>query len=807
MPRSTANGFWDQYSEVPEKGQILRCNSIRDTNTRLHEVYEDRDQHPIPWLHMSYRFRHRGLLMTDYHKVTGIDSTVARNIETPGQKVIYPSFEQIVRSWGEYAHDQNGTVQELLLEGRSRFIDAIVQDKEQLAVYRELRRLMLEDPEGESGFFERSGLTKMEYEHRRNRDRILPFSLLATAIRQYTGTNGETPDAQAWLHEDMQSMSRAYVKDMHLQRKVPMPIASLHTVTEFTGLDFQELPLRELGLSGTTVTAIVSEKRLVETDRIAILTDYIRAKLGVDATDALLKEWSAELRLQVRRKSFDASIRAMMERDNVKPEDILAFCGIDAEPDERSGKVRQALERGPGKTMPPVAMLGALAHTESEYDKEKASILREFGVRWQRSNRRMPEVHAALSYFGVSPEEAFASKEELEQYRRRIYGEQSTMSKRHILERIELIGTDVHLLPALRRAVERMTPHSLADALQALGSRKGGLSAMARAADMHLETLKPLKDGKPVIPKFIFDVFERNGMDLPPRSRMEAQFQYAGRAEAKEFTPLGRALDYIVASRSRSPNHFVNDLQLDLPARPAHLRQLQYADTIEQRHADAIISPNEFSPEAEVFFRKVRSAESMPQALCEWYKDMFEANNIDACNDLYHLVQMAASVSRKEDVQSCSRQELFMRKAALHAWCNGQPYDAVLLFGEGEMCAARLLGQLPGVAREDLLQIAGMMQLELQQKLSAQERLIQELSKPTNLPAGSMEKIALMGLRDKNQVFIHITGDNHTQVISPNLSDFERDILLRTESAVLDAEAEEPDDDWSETSEFDDDDD
>lgn len=768
-----AENFWDSYQPVPETGHVLRRKSIADTNEKLQSLHGMRNQQPVEWLHIAFRFQLRGCLETDYQAETGVDTSVIRNIEAPHKKVLYESLEAVVANWEAFCASTDSKTAEIAQEGKEKFIRAITVEYERLETYRALRTIMLNNPTGEEGFFAGITLTKDQYNNRRNRDRLLSFAELATIARERSLDAYES-DQDLWHSNEVQALYTAFIADLEAERSIPAPLASVMAVTEFSNVLFQENSLSELGLSGTVVSKIVSEKELVPFTKLKPLIQIIAKHVDTNTLEEIEAAWKEEYTKQKSRQSFQKIIRAHIKRDNVKPLQLLELCGQEVDTSKAADTVRSALARGPNSRVPPAALLSALAATKQEFEADKKSLLRVFKKRWERSNRSQPELQALLTFYGLSVQDVFVDVETQEQAQQLLYGNTSTLSKKFFMQEVEQFGVTKSIVPTLQRYIQANSPQTIWQTLQVLSGDRGGLTSFCRNAGVHTEIVSPLEQQQPVIPAFIYDVVNQKGIQLPPRAELELLTLYSCRAEAQTFSPFGKVIDSILACSHRQPSHYINSLALPFPPRPSHLNQLQHIEGLPTEILEQI-NGEELSLETVQYVSCIEQVQQIPKALQAWYNTQLAADNVKACNDFVHLCTMASS--QPFTTLPNNVEELFARKEAIYRWKNGQSDAGKSPFAPEELQAIALLKKLPGVSKTDLIECMNTMHLELIEESTAKERLIKNLQKPTNFASGSEEKVFLMMLRVESSVPMHIEGDNQIQGIVNPLTPFEESLL------------------------------
>ena len=700
--------FWDTYSEVPTAQRKIReRRSLELGNEALRKSWESREKNPAAYLHASFRLRFLGLTEREYMQRTDLTSPqTVRFLENPDMNFLdaryHSGIHRATELWKKTTEESEDN-REVLSEGRRRYLNSVVAG-ERLAVNRLLLQRRIET--GPEEFDQLTGTDFQRLQVRVREGRITPFGELAQIIRRLDFPKEKRfRKKKFWQEPEIRAALGAYIAD-HATYNVPEDLAHLKAACEFLGIDFTVDSIREIGCT-VRVARLLARNVLVPKSSLKEVQKLIEEELGTDEAHEIFAEWRGRLNTNA---SFPSSkrVRAMINDQNIEPRKLMEVFYLGNEHPEPHSVIRNAIERGPNRSMPPAALFHLLSPSRKVLDSSLRRSQEELRAIHQEGFRRAsPDIHAALKNWGVGIEDLGYSEDTKVECESLKAGKPSTLTLEEVMRRIEEVGRKKTVLP-LQRFVTMEEPTTLAKSLRLLGNRKkGGWLSLAKDGHTSYDTLQEITKGETAVPTILIkDVFAGARVALPAHVEAEANFLYAENLEKKGAKPLGIVLHSLIGQKERGPKVFCRKHMRGVPDR-TFLNQLKRA-----REGGSF--------EKNTLKNVLKGGRVALKSICgQWAIAVYEEEsfatsirrialrNIENPAFQQGMLDLLALVETGQPpIASDSVNELFDQRVRLHHWKYGLESKGKVenLSTRSEESALAMLRQLPGVTRKHLLE-------------------------------------------------------------------------------------------------------
>ncbi len=734
--------FWETFGQVPLDGYKSSARtSMENGNETLRATWEKKAENPAPWYHAAYRLLFRKLLASEYATQAGIGGfAVVQHLEDPSVDFTpikqHASVHKAVVFWkADIDSRRTGNAERTLLEaGLAKYLNGVTADI-RLAV----NRLMIRERlvAGAEAFHDKTGLKTGTLQARLVQDRLTSFDELLTHLSAL-GSIKTRRIPTLWAEDSVVQAREAFTADAIAEGARPEQ-AMLRAMIEFAGIPYTTEGLRVTGLKRSVVECLVNN-RPVAFAELEKAMKKIAAKVGAEPIASLRASWPQETINAPTSPRFALTVRERMKALGVTAEHLTnAFQVTLSDGQVPSDIVRNALERGPSRMMPPAVLMHLTAMGAEDADAQTRDTNAELVERWTPHLREgsSPVFRAALQLYGVTIEEA-DSGDQLEGLRALVAGTESTLPEAEALYAIRRAGLNLRVLPVLRRWVEDREPRSMADVLRLLAEvTPKNIAGLAAIGNTSSDTLYGVLNGDGVMPYAVFvRLLNALGVHVPAAAAIDCHLRYA--ETLQQHKALGTAIYAIIARTHRYPRTFQSERKLAIPRRTFRHRIDTARDTGMMPESDlhafltaAGISLN--SPCA-AFLTLLRTGASVEDVLPAWYAQMKQEKRDDLLQDLEELLlfferrELSPQQRRPVGVGSAEDEtkRLLKRKVQLDDWRRGKlAQDNVSRGGDGMALGALL--ELPGLTAEQFLRLKPWVQARMQET---------RITKPPAVPGG-----------------------------------------------------------------------
>lgn len=690
---------------------VERSNDLMDT------AWEARERNPVPWIHNSLRWRLLHMLVSDYADAAGMKGNFGvKTLENPDAARdlrIHDSAHLSVAYLRKRIKELDRDDANLLEAGTERLLDEMVAD------YRKRTEKLLLKARIEFGpdtFNRRTNDETKRLRPRIVKGRITPFSDIVSDMRGLhfpRSRKFKHNDEQTWNEPHIVEAREAFTEDV-VEDGTPEHVAKLTAMLEFGGLSLSRADLKKLGLSQQARKLLVS-KRTPSVGMIEPVREFLQSTVGEDATEELLEEWKNEERKVKQRKTFASELRMAIDDLNAEPSVLLPAFEMDPEQCTGHEVMRGALERGPSKKMPLLALIHILGTSDKERSRLEKLARKELRKRWEANRTQASHtLPAELQLCGIEEYDLGFNREELDQYVRLRKGEESDMKERDILERMRLVALHHNVLPALERWVESQEPTDLSRALELVAMRKGReYRELIRKASTSEATINAARRGELIPPHVtVKNFFEGAGVVMPAHVEADHVLSAAEQERREGIRPLGRAVNALIARSHRHAKTFRREREIDISARTFSTYAQHACETgctnpklIEELSAKADCDDREA---LRTYLELLHEHGDEAAALITWLDAMESSGKPEYVDGFKSLQKMLSCHDARSNESTID--ELLARKDKLHRWKYGlknddtdEPED---LSSDEERPALKTLLLLPGTTRESLLSVS-----------------------------------------------------------------------------------------------------
>ncbi len=705
--------FWETFGQVPLDGYKSSARtSMVNGNATLTATWEKKAENPAPWYHAAYRLLYRRLLASDYAMQAGIGGFAAvQHLEDPEvdftQMKQHGSVHKAAAFWtADINSRRKGNKERLLLEaGLDRYLAGVTAK-----IRLEVNRLMIRERilAGAEAFHEKTGLNMSTLRARVDQDRITSFDELLAHLSAL-GSIKKRRIPTLWTEAGVVQAREAFTADVIAQGARPEQ-AVFRAMVEFAGIPYTTEGLhRRLGLKRSVAECLVNN-RPVALAELEKAMGRLAVKVGAEPIASLRASWPQETVNAPTSPRFAVAVRDRMKGQGVTPEHLTdAFQVQLGDGQVPSDVVRNALERGPARVMPPAVLVHLTATGVEDAGEQTRATNAELVERWTPHLREgsSPPLRAALQLYGVTLEEA-DSGDQLENLRSLMNGSESTLPEAEALDIIRRAGLNLRVLPVLRRWVEAREPRSMADVLRLLAEvTPRNIAGLAAIGDTSADTLYGVTRGETAVPYAVFArVLNASDVHVPAASAIDCHLRYA--ETLKQYKALGAAIYAIIARTHRYPRAFRRDRNAAIPPRTFRHRLETARDTGEMPEADLQLfltaAGISLTSPCAAFLTMLRTGASIDDVLPAWYAHMQQEKRDDLLQDLEELMlffekrntqpeqRRYAGVGTAEDETS----RLLKRKVLLDDWRRGKLEEDTVSRGGDVMALAGLM-ELPGL--------------------------------------------------------------------------------------------------------------
>ncbi len=702
-----------QDLDDPRKQNGQLAPAVARSNALLQAAWEARDTNLVPWIHISLRWRLLKLTSAQFAKDAGMKGYFAvRTMENPTMKRDLGIHDSAHASVAHFMRLQNRDDQpkELLEAGTERLIDALVEP------YRlRTERLLLSEriKQGPTSFESKTAATK-SLKARIARKRITPFNEMVTMMRGLYFSDTEelaNNNPTVWAEKHIQQAYEAFVEDQ-ISSGTPAQIAQVMAVVQFMGHEFTKDQLNVLGLTQMTRRAL-TQKQVVSVDRLKPLEEKMIATLGEEPTEEFYDLWSDESRKLSRRMNSSKLLRGAIANLNAEPSVLLPAFDIDPSWVTGHETMRSALERGPSKRVPLIALVHILATDEKElkqYEQRARSDLRKR----KRANLTQAsfKLPAELQYCGIEVDDLGFSPKERDEYAALQRGDVSTLNEKDILQRMYDTALRLNVIPTLRRWVDSQEPRDAASMFELLAMRKSrGIRELVKNATTSEATVSEVRRNTMQPQHALLRAFAKSAnVILPAHVEIDSLLRTADQEKGNGQKPLGRAINALIVRTHRHVKTFRRESDIDISERTftTYVAEALERGIANQKLLSEIGSKAE-SDDHEVvtkWLELLLNSDSEAQAFGMWIAAMEKENKQDYLDGLEHLQDMVKE-KVDSDTEKMELDELIARNFQLHRWkygkINPESSQKEDLSSPQQRAALRTLLLLPGISKEGLL--------------------------------------------------------------------------------------------------------
>lgn len=719
MAKRPPADFWDRYEEVPlaEYTSSRRVAMARGNQT-LRDVWEQVQQggNPAAWYHVSWRVRCLRMALRTYAPEVGISVEVVPRLEDPERDFqdmrYHPSLSRVVQYWGDHAEEHPKGVKDLLLEGRQKYLDAVVAS-EPSAVNRFIfqRRIL----EGSSAFEDKIQHTTIF--QRLKHGRITSLREMIEHVLELCPpeAGGDIIEVQG----EVRAALEAFLHDLQKQG-TPEAVALLRAAVELTGRDFSREGLHDLGVSYAAAETILDHEPVAPHFRDALLSalePQVDPAVHQDLVSAL-EQWEQD---PDRGPPLHAPFRRLLREQGMHSKTanslLLQAFGVQSrEGDKVHDIVRRGIERGPSPALTPAGLAHLLSPTPEECETHLDHARRVLRAREEKNcTKASVPIRAELLLWGVRPDDLGYGKRDLHAFRELKRGAESSLAEEQVLSRIQEVGLHDKVQPALERWVTLLEPSSVEKALELLMDRtKGGASAIAHDAHSSVETIMKVIRGE-IAPDFALlqDLFEAAGVEIPPSVAVDCHLKYARFLRDRGMHHFGAALHSVASRTHRRLKAFHRDRCMHTPCRSffGHVQRACENGMMAREHLDEFLQAagiGQRSPCASSL-RLREGCDNALEALYRWQAQMQDEGQDKVLAGLPHLREIVERLEEGDKPHDPPRsiEALQQRKEQLHRWRFGLPSSQ----GKGrerlstveDDAALYTLLQLQGITKDEVL--------------------------------------------------------------------------------------------------------
>ena len=520
-----------------------------------------------------------------------------------------------------------------------------------------------------------------------------------------------------WAEPHIQSAFASYVAD-HVARGVPEPIAQLMAMIEFSGHKCTTDDLKKLGMSNETSSALTN-KRMPQLEKLEALKRTFYASIGRDCTNRLFASWKNVSEQFDRKQSFSKRMRKAIGIRNIEPADLVRVFEMDPSEVIPHEVIRIALERGPSKRMPLIALTHILARNPEEQARHEKQARKELQVRQSASrvkaSHRLP---AEMQLCGVGIDDLDFNDAEKDEFKKIRSGKPSSLRERDMLSHIHSIGIEKNVMPPLQRWIASQEPSSIARFFELIAMRTPyEIRKLVKASHTSEATIGAYRRNELLPSHVALRTFaDAAKVKLPAHVEISCLLQAADLRAAKNIQPLGRAANALIERTHDHRKAFCREREIGSCNQTFGL-YLKEASTKGKTHSRFVRELSEKAESADAgamseYVHALSRSDSEKTALETWITKMLHEGRQEYIDGFIALQTSLRSSEEENHNDNITQrlQGLQERNFRLHRWKYGQKNPQTSetedLSSPQEKLALQTLLLIPGVTTESVLAVS-----------------------------------------------------------------------------------------------------